>query len=41
MKEYKKRLKQIERELQTASGIKYILLQEEQEQLEFLIIRAV
>lgn len=40
MKEYKKRLKQVKKELQTASGIKYILLQEEKEQLEFLIIRA-
>lgn len=40
MKEYKKRLKQVKRELQTASGIKHILLQEEKEQLEFLIIRA-
>lgn len=41
MKEYRIRLNQIEKELETASGITYILLSEEKEQIEYLILRAV
>lgn len=40
MKEYKRRLQQIEHELETASGLQYILLQEEKETLQWLLIDA-
>lgn len=37
-REYKRRLKEIEKELQTATGLDYILLTEEKENLEWLLI---
>lgn len=40
MKEYRIRLKEIEAALQTASGMEYILLCEEKENLEWLLIDA-
>ena len=39
-REYKKRLKEIEEELQTATGLDYILLSEEKETIEWLLLDA-
>ena len=39
-REYQKRLKEINIALETASGLTYILLSEEKEQIEYLILRA-
>jgi len=40
MKEYRIRLNQIEKELQTATGLDYILLEEEKETLQWLLLDA-
>ena len=40
-REYKRRLKAIEKELKTSKGMQYILLMEEKSTIEYLIMRAV